>query len=200
MASARCGSPLGKGTVVVERLRQHLHEQADGPGRQRAPVRESHRWRLGPGAHVIFDDMHQGARSSTTRTPSSGPAPARDLLVDHRRSGSSGCSRTRLRAAAPRLRRRRELGFIRSIGNFFARADRPEAHRRAAVAQLLQRLPPQSRLADERRTGLALAARLSRRSRRNSSALEALHARLAAGRSTSIELHNRLHHIRKQVL
>ena len=101
------------------------------------------------------------------------------------------------RAAAAGARAR----LHRGDGQFLRARDRQERRRAAPLRQLLQRLPPGPRRAAGRPAAVALDPRLMAPYRAmTSTARGALRARSRkASASTSIDLHNRLQHIRKQL-
>ncbi|MEX1994455.1 MAG: DUF4350 domain-containing protein [Steroidobacteraceae bacterium] len=157
---------------------------------------------LGPGGHVIFDDMHQGAASFYD---------AEAFFGDPRLHASFWwimglwliwvLGSTRLpppsQAAAPSMR---ERTFATATGNLFARvldrrgvAERLFANFFNEYRQLLGRVRNGEPLWDWLHANSALPSHSVRQ-------LEALHARVAAGKRVNlIDLHNRLQHLRKQI-
>lgn len=156
---------------------------------------------LAPGGHVIFDDMHQGAASFYD---------AEAFFGDPRLHASFWwiiglwlvwvLGSTRLPPPAAAATPVRERAFVTATGNLFARVlDRRRVARRLFAnffndyRRLLGLRQDGEPLWPWLRANGAVAASLVDR-------LEALHARVAAGRRVNlIELHNRLQELRKQI-
>ncbi len=194
-------TPLGEGAVVITGygsiFTNKLLGQADN-ARLLGNIAEQ---LLGPGGHVIFDDVHQGAANFYD---------AEAFFTDSRLHASSwwiiglwfiwvlGATRLPPPAAAPAPAR--EQAFMAATGNFFARViDRRRIARRmlANFFNELRRslgLPVDGEPLWPWMRGIAtLEPGLLER-------VEALHARVAAGRRVDlIELHNRLQQLRKQL-
>lgn len=159
-------------------------------------------WRLAPGGTVIFDDMHQGAASFYD---------AEAFYQDARLHATFWwivgvwflwvMLRTRLRATPPEITAPREIGFIRSIGNFFARtltartvAERLYAHLFNDIRRNLG-WPTNGEPVWSWLRGLSVvpAAEIV--------ALEQIHGRLVSGHNVNLgQLQNLILYIRMQVL
>lgn len=192
---------LGKGTVVVSGygsiFTNKALDQADN-ARLLGNVVEN---LVGPGGHVIFDDVHQGAADFYD---------AEAFFADSRLHASFWwiiglwliwvLGGTRLPPPATAPGPVREQAFMAANGNFFARViDRRRIARRmmANFFNEFRRnlgLPVDGRPLWPWMQGIAtLEPGLLER-------VEALHARVAAGKRVSlVELHNRLQQLRKQL-
>lgn len=193
---------IGAGTVVVSGYGSILTNKLIGSADNARLFANLINWRLGPGGTVVFDDMHQGAASFYD---------ADAFFHDARLHATFWwiigvwfawvMLRTRLRATPPRVTAPREIGFIRSIGHFFART--------LAARTVAERLF--AHLFNDIRRNLGWPANgepvwpwlhgLSVAPSAEVLALEQLHARLASGRKVDLgRLQNLILHIRKQVL
>jgi hypothetical protein len=194
-------TPLGKGTVVVSGygsiFTNKLLDQADNARLLGNVVGQM----VGPGGHVMFDDVHQGAADFYD---------AEAFFADSRLHASFWwiiglwliwvLGGTRLPPPATAPGPVREQAFMAANGNFFARViDRKRIARRmmANFFNEFRRslgLPVDGRPLWPWMRGIAtLEPGLLER-------VEALHVRVAAGKRVSlIELHNRLQQMRKQL-
>lgn len=156
---------------------------------------------VGPGGHVIFDDMHQGAASFYD---------AQAFFADPRLHASFWwimglwllwvVGSTRLPLPAPRPAPVRERAFVQAVGNFFARV----LGRKGAAERLFANFFNDCRRAagepEDGAPAWAWIRSFGAVPREEIARVEALHARVAAGRRVDlVDLHNRLHHLRKQL-
>ena len=193
---------IGAGTVVVSGYGSILTNKLIGSTDNARLFANLIDWRLAPRGTVVFDDMHQGAASFYD---------ADAFFHDARLHATFWwiigvwfawvMLRTRLRATPPRVTAPREIGFIRSIGNFFART----LEARTVAERLF------AHLFNDIRRNLGWPANgepvwpwlhgLSVVPSAEVLALEQMHARLASGRKVDLgRLQNLILHIRKQVL
>ena len=194
-------TPLGKGTVIVSAygslFTNKLLDQADN-ARLLGNVVER---LVGPGGHVVFDDVHQGAADFYD---------AEAFFADSRLHASFwwiiglwliwvlGGTRLPLPAAAPAPVR--EQSFMTATGNFFARVVDKRRIARRMMANFFNEfrrslgLPADGKPLWPWMRGIAtLEPGVLER-------VEALHARIAAGKRVNlVELHNRLQQLRKQL-
>ncbi|HZF16752.1 MAG TPA: DUF4350 domain-containing protein [Steroidobacteraceae bacterium] len=194
--------PLGAGTVVVSGYGSIFTNKMLGHADNARLFANLIAWRLGAGGVVVFDDMHQGA--SSFYDPDA-------FFKDPRLHATFwwimalwlawAVFATRLRATQPLLAAPRESGFIRSVGQFFARA----VPRVAVGERLCEHLfndirrslawPQNGEPVWQWLRSLAVvpAAEVVE--------LERLHGELAAGRKVDLtKLQNLILSIRKQVL
>ncbi len=114
--------PLGAGTVVVSGYGSIFTNKMLGRADNARLFSNLIAWRLGAGGVVIFDDMHQGA--SSFYDPD---AFFKDPRLHETFWWIMGLwlawavLSTRLRATRPQITAPHEAGFIRSVGQFFAR-------------------------------------------------------------------------------
>ncbi|MGH8264120.1 MAG: hypothetical protein ACRETU_07240, partial [Steroidobacterales bacterium] len=115
--------PLEQGTIVVSGYGSILTNKMLGRADNARLFANLIAWRLGPQGVVLFDDMHQGASSFYDA----------EAFYDDQRLHSTfwwimgvwlawAVLGTRLRSRRPVVTAPRESLFIRSVGNFFARA------------------------------------------------------------------------------
>lgn len=191
----------GKGTVIVSGygsvFTNKMLAQADNADLV-ANIVALH---LGPGGHVIFDDIHQGAASVYD---------AAAFFGDPRLHATFGwimalwllwvIGGTRLPPPAARPAPVRERGFIEATGNFFARV---LGRKRAAERLFTNFFNDCRRAIGEPEDGEPLwgwVRGFGAVPREEIERLEALHARVEAGRRVNlVDLHNRLQHLRKQL-
>jgi hypothetical protein len=156
---------------------------------------------LGPGGHVVFDDLHQGAASLYDEEA---------FFGDPRLHASFWwiialwllwvLGGTRLPPPTARPEPVRERAFLAAAGNLFARTVN---RRRAAERMLANFFNDQRRAIGEPVNGQPLWAWLrgfAAVPRPEIERLERMHAALAAGKRVDlVELHNLLHQLRKQL-
>jgi len=156
---------------------------------------------VGRGGHVIFDDMHQGASSVYD---------AQAFFGDPRLHATFWwimalwllwvIGSTRLPPPAARPAPVRERGFVQATGNFFARV---LGRKRTAERLFANFFNDCRRAAGEPEDGSPAwgwIRAFGAVPREEIARLEKLHARVAAGRRVDlVDLHNRLHHLRKQL-
>jgi hypothetical protein len=193
---------IGAGTVVVSGYGSILTNKLIGSADNARLFANLIDWRLAPGGTVVFDDMHQGAASFYD---------ADAFFHDARLHATFWwiigvwfawvMLRTRLRATPPRVTAPREIGFIRSIGNFFARTLEARTVAERLFAHLFNDIrrnlgwPTNGEPVWPWLHGLSVVPSAE------VLALEQMHARLASGRKVDLgRLQNLILHIRKQVL
>lgn len=120
--AALWAGPLGAGTVVVSGYGSIFTNKMLGRADNARLFSNLIAWRLGAGGVVIFDDMHQGA--SSFYDPDAFFKDPRLHMTFWWIIGlwlAWAVLSTRLRATRPQITAPREAGFIRSVGQFFAR-------------------------------------------------------------------------------
>jgi hypothetical protein len=194
--------PLGSGTIVVSAygsiFTNKLLRRADNARLMSNLIA----WRLAPQGVVLFDDMHQGA--SSFYDPEA-------FFNDSRVHATFwwiiglwfvwAVLTTKLRVTQPALGPLHEVGFIRSIGNFFARTvpvaavgERMCTHLFNDIRQRLGWPQNGEPVWDWLRSLTAVPAS-------EVVALERIHSRLAAGHKVDLgHLQNLIISVRKQVL
>jgi len=194
--------PLGSGTIVISAYGSIFTNKLLGHADNARLMSNLIAWRLAPQGVVLFDDMHQGA--SSFYDP--------EAFFDDSRLHATfwwiiglwfvwAVLATKLRVVQPALGPLREVGFIRAIGNFFARTvpvvavgERLCAHLFNDIRQRLGWPQNGEPVWDWLRSLTAVPAS-------EVMALERMHSRLAAGHKVDLSrLQNLILSVRKQVL
>lgn len=191
----------GKGTVIVSGYGSIFTNKMLAQAGNAELVANLVAAQLGPGGHVIFDDIHQGAASVYD---------AAAFFGDPRLHATFWwimalwllwvIGGTRLPPPAARPAPVRERGFVEATGNFFARV----LGRKGAADRLFVNFFNDCRRAigepEDGRPLWAWVRGFGAVPREEIERLEALHARVEAGRRVDlVDLHNRLQHLRKQL-
>jgi hypothetical protein len=194
--------PLDEGTVVVSGYGSILTNKMLGRADNARLIANLLAWRLGPQGVVLFDDMHQGASSFYD---------ADAFYSDPRLHATFwwimgvwlawAVLGTRLRARRRAITAPRESRFIRSVGNFFARAVPAHAAGERMCAHLFNDIRRSLGWPQNGEPVWDWLRSLSVVPAAEITALFEMHARLAAGGKVPLtRLQNLILAVRKQVL